>query len=153
MNYKYVTLENEYMRLAYKLAKNLYMVRYWNKKTTPVAIIVKDGMYISHGVCADGRHAIEGTCNRLEEKGTSYDTCRNCKEEEHAEQKALIDAKDVNLRGAVLYVYGHYHICDVCAKALNVRGIDTCYLLENATELFDRHHANTVLGTSRQFLV
>lgn len=153
IHYEYVNIENDWMKLAYKLAKNLYMQKKWNLKTSPVAIIVKDGKFVSHGICADGNHAIEGKCDRLETKGTSYDNCKYCMESEHAERKALQEGYDQDLNDAHIYVYGHYKLCDSCIAALNARGIYKCFLLENASELFDRHHANTVIGKPTQFSV
>ncbi len=151
MKYSYTTLDNEYMKLAYKLGKNLYMIKKWNLKTIPVAVLVKDGKYVAHGICSDGKHAIEGHCNRLETKGTAYDTCPHCRESEHAEQKALQDAYDKNVQGAVVYMYGMYKLCPTCTEALEARGITECVFLENAEVLFDRHHPDTVLGTNKQF--
>lgn len=153
VQYEYVNLENQFMRLAYKLAKNLYMVKKWNLKTTPVAVLVKNGEYINHGVCADGAHAINGHCDRLGEAGTSYGNCKHCAEEEHAERKALQAAYDKDLQGSEVYVYGHYKMCDHCIAALKARGVTRFVLLENASTLFDRHHPQTVLGTENQFLI
>lgn len=153
MQYEYVSLDNEWMRLAYKLAKNLYFINKWNLKTTPVAIIVKNNRYITHGICADGAHPLQAKCDRLDTKGSSYETCEYCREDQHAERKALQEAYDKDLAGAIIYVYGHYKLCDSCIKALNERGIFSCVLLENSKILFDRHDPDTVLGTEKQFLI
>lgn len=154
--YNRVSLENPWMRLAYNIAKGFYWVRGWNLKTTPVAVIVSpSGQYLGHGACADGMHAIKGTCNRLEEKGTSYDTCPYCHEDEHAEKRALKAAlsKQPYLIGSSIYIYGHYKVCDHCIQELHRNGIYHIYILENAEVLFDRHHKDTVLGTPKQFIM
>src|SRR5690606_12134072 len=153
MEYKYVSLEDSFMRQAYEMAKTLYKVKSWNIKTTTVAIIVQKGKVISVGICADGQHAIQGYCGRLEESGLPYSSCEFCKEEQHAERKALKAAYDKDLIDAIIYVYGHYKLCISCVKALNERGIYECVLLENSHILFDRHHPSTVLGTPNQFLI
>ncbi len=151
MKYEYVDLNDKYMSVAYTYGKRIYMQHNWNHKTIPIAIIVKDGKYISKGICSDGGHAKEGRCDRLKEAGTDYDSCPHCKEEEHAERKALIAAYDKDLNGAVIYVYGHYKLCSECILALNARGITKCILLENSDILFNRHDKRTVLGTPDQF--
>ena len=152
--YRITTLRNEWMKLAYNIAKQHYAVGNWNKKTTPVAVIVSsNGKYISHGSCADGKHAILGTCKRLETKGSDYSDCPYCHEFEHAERKAVDAAGVEPLLGAVMYLYGHYRVCEHCLNLLNSRGIVTIYLLEDAHTLFDRHNANTVIGKPSQFIV
>lgn len=149
-----VTLQNEWMKLAYNIAKQHYVINNWNLKTTPVAVIVgQDGRYISHGSCADGRHAIHGFCNRLEVAGSSYENCMFCHEVQHAERLAIEAAGDKPLIGASIYIYGHYKVCEHCLKLLHFHGITQIYILENAHVLFDRHNPNTVLGKPEQFNV
>ncbi len=151
MQYHYVDINDKFISIAYIYAKNLYLQYKWNSKTIPVCLIIKDGKFISKGICSDGGHAIDGKCDRLKEAGTPYEMCKHCKEEEHAERKALMNAYDQDLTGAIIYLYGHYILCEECIKALNARGIFDCYLLENSAVLFDRHNKDTVLGKSKQF--
>lgn len=151
MNYHYVGLDDKFMSIAYTYAKNLYLGYGWNKKSIPVAIIIKNGNYVAKGICSNGLHAIEKKCNRLGMSGTDYSNCPHCSEEQHAERIALKESYDKDLNGAEIYVYGHYKLCTKCIEALNERGITTCYLLENSDVLFDRHNKDTVIGTERQF--
>jgi len=153
MQYEYVDLNDKFMSIAYTYAKRIYLQYNWNHKTIPVAIIVKDDKFISKGICSDGGHAKDGFCNRLKEAGTSYDSCPHCKEEEHAERKALIAAYDQDLTGAMIVVYGHYKLCSECILALNSRGIYKCSVLKESEILFNRHDKRTVLGTDNQFTV
>lgn len=148
-----VSLENPWMRLAYFIAKDFYLIHRWNKKTIPVAVIVSPGgRYISHGVCSNGMHAVLGHCNRLDEKGTPYHTCEHCAADQHAEIKALQKAS-MFLAGSSIYIYGHYKVCDTCIKELHKRGVFKIYFLEDCETLFDRHNPNTVLGTENQFML
>lgn len=152
----HVPFENKWMRLAYLIAKDFYKIKKWNKKTTPVAILVSEqGEYISHGLCADGLHAVEGHCDRLETKGSPYSACKWCHHSEHAERKALEQAFKLGIEphNASIYIYGHYKVCDSCMYELQKYGINTIYILENAEELFDRHNPNTVLDTLNQFAI
>lgn len=152
VQYKKVNMRNEWMRLGYSIAKDLYAIGNWNMKTTPVAIIVSpSGKYVSHGVTADGKHAIYGTCNRLGKRGSPYSSCQWCNHYEHAEIKAL-NKTDACLLNHHIYIYGHYKSCDNCIKELHRRGIYKIHILENAEVLFDRHNKDTVLGSEKQFL-
>lgn len=151
MQYNYVDLNDKFMSIAYTYAKRIYLEYKWNQKTIPVCLIVKDDKFVSKGICSDGGHAKDGTCSRLKESGLPYDACKHCKEEEHAERKALAAAYDQDLTGAVLYLYGHYKLCPSCIEALNARGITECYLLKNSEALFNRHLKSSVLGTPEQF--
>lgn len=154
MKYQHVSLDNEWMRLAYTVAKSLYEVKNWNKKTTPVAVIVsKDNKFLSYAACANGAHAINGSCNRLTTRGSSYDNCEYCQEQNHAERLALKKCSDMDLSGCTIYLYGHYHMCTTCLQALDNRGIKKAVLLKDASVLFNRHKKGTVIGTKNQFKI
>lgn len=153
VQYEYVGIENPHMRRAYEMAKHYYMLKRWNLKTTPVAVLVKADTPVSIGICANGMHAVEGKCGRLKESGLPYDACQWCAEEEHAERKALQAAYDADLNGADIYLYGHYKMCGSCIRALKNRGVKRFILLENSQTLFDRHNPDTVLGTDKQFVL
>lgn len=150
--YQYVSLNNEYMRMAYLQAKKLYKHGKWNKKTTPVAIIVLHGGFVAKGIAANGRHALFAKCSRLGEKNTPYDDCNWCIESQHAERYALNAAGKIDLKGGKIYLYGHYRFCDACLRALEDRGIYDYFLLKNSETLFDRHKPGTILGTDQQFI-
>ena len=147
----YVTLGNKFMRIAYEKAKALYNTTKWNLKTTPIAVIVKDEKVIAIGIANDGKHVLHRKCDRLGASGTPYENCKWCTNEEHAEIKALGKCKGQDIKNAVLYLYGHYRLCESCTKALKDKGITDFVFLENAEVLFDRHNPNTVLGTEKQF--
>lgn len=152
--YKYVGLDNEWMRQAYDIAKELYNHKKWNLKTTPVAVIVDiNGKFVSQGASANGKHALLGHCDRLGKAGTDYSKCKHCAHDQHAELYALKNANKTKLTGATIYLYGHYKMCDNCIKVLSREGIYKCVLLKDCEKLFDRHNVNTILGTNRQFVV
>jgi deoxycytidylate deaminase len=156
LHYSYVSSKHPIMVIAYYMAKGLYEIHEWNLKTTPIAIVVdKKGRVVVSGICADGAHPKLATCDRLKKKGTPYNTCTHCSQEEHAEIKAIQKLSDDEIRRAKdfkLYLYGHYKICENCQQELLKIGLTKIVLLENAEILFDRHNPGTVLGKKTQFL-
>ncbi len=155
--YRYVNITNKYMFFAYRIAKALYLVNGWNQKTTPVAVIVNNGLAYSWAAAAHGLHALEGRCERSDKPGSPYSDCKWCVPSHHAERLALDFAlksyKKGTLKGASVYMYGHWHMCQDCVAVLRAAGIKDFVLLENSSELFDRHHENTVIGTPHQFSI
>jgi len=151
--YRYVSIKNKWIEEAYNEAKKLYNHKKWNLKTTPVAVIVKNDKFISLGISANGKHPLLGKCDRLGKSGTDYDKCEHCAHDQHAERFALNKVPHEDLKGAEIYLYGHYKMCDECIKELQKRGIYHYYLLENSEVLFDRHNKDTVLGTNKQFVI
>ena len=73
--------------------------------------------------------------------GTKYWLCPGCAQfRHHAESRAVKDAlknKDY-IKGANLYLYGHWWCCKPCWDAMIAAGIDKVYLVEGATGLFRR---------------
>lgn len=153
VKYEYVGIEDPWMRFAYNQVKALYAVKGWNAKTTPVAVIVRNGTMLSHGVAGNGRHMMLGSCARLDKPGSSYKECEFCREEEHAEQYALRSLKwaKISPYGADLYLYGHYRMCEDCVSLAQKQGIKRFILMEDCDTLFDRHHPDTVIGKPEQF--
>lgn len=150
MTYTYVPISNKYMRAAYEVAKGFYNVKKWNKKTTPVCLLVKNGKVLSVGVSGGGMHAILGKCDREDRPGSPYSDCRHCEESQHAEMRALSELKN-DPKGAKCYLYGHFHACKTCVARMAEMGIEEVVLLRWAKILFDRHEPGTVIGTPRQF--
>ena len=73
--------------------------------------------------------------------GQKYWLCPGCaKCENHAEWSSVRDAlkrKD-NIRGADLYLFGHWWCCKPCWDSMIAAGIRDVYLVEGATEQFKR---------------
>jgi deoxycytidylate deaminase len=58
--------------------------------------------------------------------GEGYEKCKSiCRQGDHAEIDALrnLVASGGNARGATASVYGHYHVCQDCAKVLTAAGV------------------------------
>ncbi len=151
MKITYVTIKNPHMRTAYNIAKSLYLVRKWNKKTIPVCIIAKDDELLSFGVGGNGLHQVAGDCDRLlASKGSAYGDCKWCDYPVHAERNAINMLRSYPFK-AVAYMYGHYKVCEECKKALKSVGIEHVILLKNADVLFNRHNPKSVVGKEEQF--
>ncbi len=151
MKITYVTIKNPHMRTAYNIAKSFYLVRNWNKKTIPVCIIAKDDELLSFGVGGNGLHQVTGDCGRLgREKGSQYSDCKWCDYPEHSERYAIRGLRSYPFK-AKAYMYGHYHVCDECKKALKEVGISHVVLLKNASVLFNRHNPKSIVGKPEQF--
>ena len=153
VEYQYVGMDDLAMRFAYDRAKELYMHRGWNLKTTPVAVIMRGAEPLVWAAAAEGRHALHGRCDRLHRRDAPWDACDWCREDQHAEQIALRYAREQNLdvRGTTCVVYGHYYMCDACVAALQKAGVEKFVLMRDSERLFDRHHKDTVIGKPAQF--
>lgn len=66
----------------------------------------------------------QAACPRL--PGEGYTKCESiCMQDGHAEMQALRKARAVGVSvvGATVYVSGHYHVCEPCARALRDAGV------------------------------
>jgi deoxycytidylate deaminase len=85
------------------------------------------------GVLANGSNNCESpqpACPRAE--GEGYEKCATiCRQAGHAEAVALDRAREMGLvlSGATAYLYGHYHVCQECAKALRDAGVEQINIL------------------------
>lgn len=150
MKYEYVKGSNVHMQTMYAIARALYSVNRWNQKTTPICIIARGDEVLALGIAGNGMHPLTAHCDRVDKPGSDYSACKWCQEDQHAEIRALSCLK-TDARGAKAYLYGHFHACDNCCKGMELFGIETVVLLEKSSELFDRHHPNTVIGKPDQF--
>ena len=73
--------------------------------------------------------------------GTRYWLCPGCaSSQSHGEIQAVRDAlsKNASLKGADLYLCGHWWCCKSCWDVMIAAGIKNVYLVEGATEKFSR---------------
>lgn len=132
---KFVSLQNEYLREAKKLAESSTCIRI---KTG--AVIVKDGRIIGRG-SNTGRKKVE-VCPRQEEvTGRNYRFCQIfCGQRGHAEVVAINDAleKKEDTKAADLYLWGHWWCCRDCWDKMIEAGIRDVYLVQDAFFLFNK---------------
>jgi deoxycytidylate deaminase len=132
---------------------------------TPTAsVLVQNGVEISWGANGTDFHKRQENkelygqsgCWRVVNKaptGQQYDRCEGCSPKNHSEPRAIAaaHAKNEDLRGAELYLWGHWWCCESCCTAMAAAGITTVYILDTADMLFNDHHGGNILG--RQFAV
>ena len=73
--------------------------------------------------------------------GQKYWVCPGCaKHQHHAEWGAVRDAlkKNKDIKGADLYLYGHWWCCEPCWDSMIAAGIRDVYLVEGAFGLFEK---------------
>jgi len=94
------------------------------KKQTTVAIIMKDGKFISMGT--NEIHEPVEVCPRDEmgfKSGEGYHLCKEtCGQISHAEVDACVRA-GAEAKGASLYLMGHTYCCDNCISVMAEYGI------------------------------
>lgn len=143
----YVPKENPFMIEAEKA---------WREMSTDLnhptgAVIVKDGQIIGRGA----NHSVfsykpfvrlhaAGVCVRKFFKvksGQKYWLCPGCvTNKNHAESSAIRDAVSKHgaeaVKGADLYLHGHWWCCKPCWDSMIAAGIINVYLLEGSEKLF-----------------
>ena len=142
----YVSADNEYMQEAKKYAKD-------NSLDTVVptgSIIVKDGIIVGRGAKGSNYHKTYG-CERVRlhmPTGEGYELCEGCHPKNHAEPKAIKNAKELghNTNDADVYLWGHWWCCEPCWKSMIEAGIKNVYLLENSAVLFNKENPDNIIG-------
>lgn len=145
----YVPADNEFIREAREAART----RSLDKTVQTGAVMVKDGNIIGRGANGSDHHEKHG-CERVKRgipTGEGYDLCEGCHPKNHAEPRAIADAKagGHDTEGAHLYLWGHWWCCEPCWKAMMEAGIARVYLLEGSERLFNKTHPEHIIG--RQF--
>ncbi len=149
--YSYVESSNKFMLLA----KNAAL----EESLTPVfpigVVIVKNGQVIVQGANGNGYHEKnlnskfhKKGCKRryisqkLEQEGKpklksgeGFELCPGCDYDCHAEVKAIDKVKDKYLlKGAVIYMYGHWWSCHNCWNRMKSVGIEKVFVIKNFKE-------------------
>jgi deoxycytidylate deaminase len=124
-----------------------------DKRHATGAVVVKDGVIIGKAANQSGFKNAKlialhqkGLCIRMFLKiksGTNYWLCPGCaKHKDHAESGAVRDAIAKSgaekVKGADLYLYGHFWCCEPCWNAMIAGGIKDVFVVDNAKELFGR---------------
>lgn len=136
--YFYVGEDNQFMREARRVAKEQSLDKDW-----PTGVVViKRGQIIGRGANGSEYHLKFG-CERKRlgiPTGERYDLCQGCDPKNHGEPRAIADAlkKNHDLRGAEVYLWGHWWCCEPCWQAMIDAGIKGVYLLKSAKMVFKR---------------
>lgn len=109
------------------------------KQATGAVIVVNQ--QIAASGCNAGKKM--KNCPRVAQNfptGQGYHLCKQlCEQIGHAEETCVnnfLNKKFVQTGEPALYLWGHWWCCEPCWKAMIGAGINTVYLVENATELF-----------------
>ncbi|MCF7831236.1 hypothetical protein K9M41_04590 [Candidatus Gracilibacteria bacterium] len=138
----YVGEDNDFLQKAKEMADTFSK----HEKQPTGAVIVRDGRILGRGSNHSDYHDESG-CERKKNgspTGQGYETCPGCKPCFHAEQQAIDDAherleafaREDNLGGADLYLWGHWWCCESCWGKMIGAGIKNVYLVENAVDKF-----------------
>ncbi len=152
---KFVPVDNQFMREAKAVCQKLSTDMFHPTG----AVVVKGNAIIGVGANQSGyKHKFlinmhqKWMCFRRWLKiksGTHYWVCPGCStHKQHAEGRAVRDAiaKNADISGSDLYLWGHWWCCQPCWDAMINAGVKDVYLLENSVELFNRSNPNNIIG-------
>ncbi|MBL7058628.1 hypothetical protein ISS03_04790 [Patescibacteria group bacterium] len=134
-NIKYVQSDNFFINEAKKIAQEGGC-----KKQSTGAVIVKNGVILAKGCNAGKKVDICPRVTANYKTGEGYHLCREvCQQEGHAEVSAIINARknEQNIKGANLYLYGHWWCCQNCWNHMIEAEINDVYLLNNSHLIFN----------------
>ncbi len=145
----YVDAHNPFMQEAREYAR----LHSLDDAVKTGSAVVKDGEIIGRGANGSDYHAKHG-CERVKRgipTGHGYELCAGCDPKNHSEPRAIADALKHGHEtiGADLYLWGHWWACQPCWDAIIEAGILNVYLLKDSEKLFNKTHADNVIG--RQF--
>lgn len=133
----YVKADNPFMKAAEENAKNSL-----DKNVPTSSVIVKDGEIIGRGANGSTYHETQ-ECERVRlgvPTGQGYELCEGCHPKNHSEVRAIEDAKQAGheVKGADLYLWGHWWCCQPCWDAMIEAGVNNVYLQEGSEKLFNK---------------
>ncbi len=148
---QYVGLDNPYMNQAY-----LYAKRYSLDDMMPNASVAVRGKQVLVKAANGNIHHKKFGCERVRlniPTGQQYELCAGCSCRDHSEAKLVRAAKSkkIDLKGAFLYLWGHWWCCEPCWDSMLSVGIKKVYLLENSEVLFNKKDPRNIVG--KQFKV
>lgn len=147
---KYVDLSNEFMQEAERLAREESL-----DKVMPVGcVVVRDRKILGRGANGSTFHD-NNPCERIIQNiptGQGYELCAGCHPKNHGEPTAIADAltKTASLKGAEMYLWGHWWCCEPCWKSMLSAQINTVYLLSGSEILFNKNAPGNIVG--KQFI-
>lgn len=125
---QFLDIQNTFLQQARQYAQKESL----DQKHPTGAVIVKDGVVIGRGANGSSFHTLFGCIRKLFriKSGTGYWMCPGCSTKNHAEQKAIRDAKKNghDTTGADMYLWGHTYCCKWCWAAMIKAEIRDVYL-------------------------
>ncbi|MEI7579275.1 MAG: hypothetical protein WCJ58_04520 [bacterium] len=143
--FKYVTMKNKFMQMA--MEEVVKHDKEWG--ATIGATVVKDGEAVVVVANGNDYHQKNG-CDRKRDgiANGNYDYCPGCSYKDHSEPKAarVAQEKGIDIKGADIYIWGHWWVCEPCWKVLIDNDIKNVYLLENSEKWFNRESSELKRG-------
>jgi deoxycytidylate deaminase len=142
----YVPLSNKYMTQAREYAREHSL----DKEMPNTSVIVKNDEVIGIGANGSTYHQTH-ECERVKRNiptGEGYELCEGCHPKNHGEGRAIADAetKGNDMKGADLYMWGHWWCCKNCWEKMITSGIRNVYLLEGSEILFNKKDPENTIG-------
>ncbi len=160
--YKFIESDNKFIEMAKQSA-----IDYSLTSIFPIGIIAeKDGLIIAKAGNGNGYHennldtpghrkgCIRRYLNDEREKiglekfksGEGFELCPGCHTNSHAEANLINEAKKINrfsdLKGANIYMYGHFWCCKDCWRKMINAGIKDVFLPTFANNFKDKEFIN-----------
>lgn len=145
--FRYAPASDPIMRLAMRYAR-----RYSKDRLMPnTSVVVVGGNPVATGANGSDYHRLYGCRRRARGSttGEEYHLCEGCHPRNHSERRAINRAREGrrDIRGADLYLWGHYGCCPDCWREIAAAGIRDVYLVEGAEALFNEEHPSNVIGS------
>ena len=136
----FVPESNEFMQLAKQAALSAST----DSKHPTGAVIVSKKVVLGEGANISQFHEKLFCVRKVARKifpvrsGEGYWMCPGCSPKNHAEQTAIRNAlqKQKSIKGADLYLWGHYWCCHSCWDQILRAGIANIYLMDGAEEVW-----------------
>lgn len=134
---RHVPLDNVYMAEAKRVAHDQPV----SKQPYQVgSVVVKNDRIIGFANNYNPYHEEQG-CERRKlntPSGQDYHLCPGCDPQTHSEPRAIQNALDngFDVTDAEIYMYGHYHACQNCVRAMRDNRIAHYYVVDQAETLF-----------------
>jgi deoxycytidylate deaminase len=137
---------NQYMVAAKEYAKNHSL----DESMPNASVIVRNGKILAYGANGSEYHA-NNVCERVKQNiptGQGYELCEGCHPKNHSESSAILSANttNVDIRGAEIYLWGHWWCCEPCWNTMIESGINTVHLLAGSEHLFNRESKKNIIG-------
>ncbi|MFA5766858.1 MAG: deaminase [Candidatus Paceibacterota bacterium] len=132
----YINSDNRFLKEAGKM-----LVQSGCVKQPTAAVIVKNGVILGRGTNAGKKVSVCPREERVCRTGEGYWLCKAvCRQKGHAEVSAILDAREKgsDIRGASLYLEGHWWVCRDCWDEIIKAGISRVFLRKDSAALYGR---------------
>ena len=142
----YVPATNPYMIEAKEYAR----IHSLDREMPNASLIVKNGEVVGRGTNGSKYHDTH-ECERVKRNiptGEGYELCEGCHPKNHGESAAVKNSIEnkKDIKGADLYMWGHWWCCKPCWDNMLAAGIKDVYVIEGSEVLFNKKDPNNIIG-------